>query len=132
MNARLQKSIDQYRQILAHAQRLEGLLSKGEPEQLQAYTTELRELQEKADLYDRELLTEMARDTERWQAHPLFQERMQLLRQIVEMNNLLLPRIRGMMSVTAAELEQIKDGRIAVAGYYPTASRTGGATRGIG
>jgi hypothetical protein len=132
MAALLQKSIEQYRRIIAHAQGLEELLVKGDPEQLRNYTATLAELQAEAGLHDRELLAAMARDAARWQAHPLFAERLQLLEQIVEMNHLLLPRIHGMMSVTAAELVQIKDGRVAVAGYYPATSRPGGSVRSVG
>lgn len=129
---RLRKSIEQYRQIIAHAQQLDQLLSTGNPELLRAYTAELQKLQAEAELHDRELLAEMARDAACWQAHALFPERMELLKQIVEMNNLLLPRIHGMMSVTAAELAQIKDGRVAVAGYHPAASRPRKSVRGVG
>jgi hypothetical protein len=131
MDARLQKSIEQYRQIIEHAQRLERLLAKGDPEQLQEYTARLQSLQDDAGLSDRELLAEIARDSARWQAHPLFRQRTQLLEQIVEMNDLLLPRVRGMMSVTAAELAQLKDGRVAVSGYHPAAPRTKGSL-GVG
>ncbi len=132
MNERLQKSIGQYRQIIEHAQQLEELLQKGEPEQLRSYTAKLHSLQEEAGLNDRQLLADIARDSARWQDHPLIQERQQLLRQIVEMNHLLLPRIHGMMSVAAAELAQIKDGRVAVSGYHSTPVRPPLSTRGIG
>jgi hypothetical protein len=132
MSERLHKSIEQYRQIVEHAGQLDQLLAKGDPVQLQEYTVRLNELQAKADLHDREMLGEIALDSTRWQAHPLFQQRMQLLEQIVEMNDLLLPRIRGMMSVTAAELAQLKEGRAAVSGYHPDAGRPKKSIRGVG
>jgi len=132
MHACLQNSIDQYQEILAHAGQLEELLSKGNPELLQKYTERLQQLQAEAGLHDGKLLDKLASDPECWQNHPLFVERTQLLKQIVEMNNLLLPRIRGMMSVTAAELAQIKDGRVAVAGYHSPGSRPKGSVRSVG
>jgi hypothetical protein len=132
MDKRLQTSIEQYRRILEHARQLDQLLSEGKPEELRSYTARLQAMQEDAGLNDRELVAEIARDAERWQARPLFHERMQLLKQIVEMNDLLLPRIRGMMSVTAAELAQLKEGRAAVSGYHQTPARPQQSVRGIG
>jgi len=132
MDALLQKSIEQYRRIIDHAQQLDQLLSTGNAQLLRDYTAKLQALQEEAGLNDRQLLDELGSTDKRWQSHPLFAERMQLLKQIVEMNNLLLPRIHGMMSVTAAELAQIKGGRVAVAGYYPAAFRPRGSVRGVG
>jgi len=132
MTVYLEKSINRYRQIVEHAQQLELLLTKGDPEKLKQYTARLQQLQEEAGLHDKSLLEEIGRDSARWQAHPLFRERMQLLEQIVEMNDLLLPRIRGMMSVTAAELAQLKDGRTAVSGYHPDAGRPKKSIRGVG
>ncbi len=132
LDERLRISVDQYRQVLNHAKQLEQLLLKGEPEELREYTRQLQDLQRTAGLHDRELLEDLARDSEHWQAHPLFRERTQLIKQIVEMNNLLLPRIRGMMSVTAAELNQIKESRVAVAGYHPASAKRQKSVRGIG
>lgn len=128
----LKRSIQQYRTIIDHAKQLDQLLSKGDPELLQRYTTRLNELQSEAGLLDRELLEEMALESSRWRAHPLFQQRTQLLEQIVEMNDLQLPRIRGMMSVTAAELGQLKEGRAAISGYHPDAGRPKKSIRGVG
>ena len=132
MTEYLQRSVEKYRAIIAHAQQLEQLLTKGDPQQLQQYTIRLQELQREAGRDDQDLLTEVAQDTAHWQAHPLFQQRMQLLEEIVEMNHLLLPRVRGMMSVNAAELAQLKDGRVAVSGYHPDAGRPKKSIRGVG
>ena len=128
----LKTSVQQYRAILDHADQLEGLLGKGDPEKLSEYTARLNELQEEAGLNDRELLAEIARDSTGRQTHPLFRERMQLLEQIVEMNHLLLPRVRGMMAVTTAELTQLKEGRAAVSGYHQVPARSKKSIRGVG
>ena len=130
---RLLKSIEQYRSIIEHAKQLDQLLVQGEPEKLQAYIVKMQNLQTEAGLDDGKLVEEISGDLAGWQTHPLFRERLQLLKQIVEMNDLLLPRIRAMMSVTAAELAQVRDGRVAVAGYHPAASRLSrGSSRGVG
>ena len=132
MEACLQESIAQYQVILDHVKQLEGLLRNSKPEEIEAYTVRLNELQHEAGLNDHDLLAEIARDAAAWKAHPLFQQRMQLLEQIMEMNNLLLPRIHGMMAVTGAELAQLKDGRTAISGYHPNASRPKKSIRGVG
>jgi hypothetical protein len=128
----LQKSIAKYRAVLDHAESLEGVLIKDDPKLLIAYTLRLDALQQEAGLGDHELLVEFARDSAGLKAHPLFQQRMQLLERIVEMNQLLLPRARGMMAVTAAELAQLKGGRVAVSGYIQGETRNKKSVRGIG
>ena len=131
MTDRLQKSISQYREIVEHAQKLEGLLRNNEPELIVEYTTRLNQLQAEAGLNDQVLLEDVGHDSTRWQSHPLFLERTQLLEQIMQMNDLLLPRIHGMMSVTASEIAQLKDGRVAVSGYHPAKPKTKGSL-GVG
>ncbi|MFK5927064.1 MAG: hypothetical protein QM483_10580 [Desulfuromusa sp.] len=132
METCLKKSIEQYRQIIDHAGQLDHLLLKSDPEQLQSYTVRLQELQDEAGLNDRIFLEVFPRNSTYWQEHPLFIERTRLLEKIVELNHLLLPRIRGMMAVTANELSQIKSGRVAVAGYHQAPSQQKRFARGVG
>ncbi len=132
METCLRKSIEQYRRIIAHAGQLDHLLQKSDPDELQSYTLKLQELQDEAGLNDRVFLEVFPRNSTYWQNHPLFIERTNLLEKIVELNHLLLPRIRGMMAVTANELSQIKSGRVAVAGYHQAPARKKQFARGVG
>ncbi len=132
METCLKKSIEQYQQIIDHADQLEHLLLKADPEKLQNYTAKLQELQDEAGLNDRIFLEVFPRNSTYWQNHPLFIERTRLLEKIVELNHLLLPRIRGMMAVTAHELSQIKGGRVAVAGYHQSPAQPKHFSRGVG
>ena len=132
METCLQKSIEQYRQIIAHAGQLDHLLLKSDPDELQSYTARLQELQDEAGLNDRVFLEVFPHTSTYWEDHPLFLERTRLLEKIVELNHLLLPRIRGMMAVTAHELSQIKGGRVAVAGYHQAPARSNQYVRGVG
>jgi Zn-dependent protease with chaperone function len=132
METCLRKSIKQYRQILDHAEQLDRLLVKSDPDELRSYTVRLQELQDEAGLNDRIFLEVFPHNSEAWKDHPLFLERTQLLEQIVELNHLLLPRIRGMMAVTAHELSQIKGGRVAVAGYRSAPAQSNQYVRGVG
>ncbi len=133
MEACLQKSITQYRQIIAHAEQLEKLLQKSEPDELQRYTVKLQEMQDEAGLNDKIFMEKFSQNSTYWQDHPLFIERTHILEKIVKLNHLLLPRIRGIMAVTANELTQIKGGRVAVAGYhYSPAKASDQYVRGVG
>ena len=132
METCLKKSIEQYRRIIAHAGQLDGLLLKSDPDELQSYTARLQELQDEAGLNDRIFLEVFPHNSTYWQGHPLFLERTRLLEKIVELNHLLLPRIRGMMAVTANELTQIKGGRVAVAGYHQVPVQQNQFVRGVG
>ncbi len=132
METCLQKSIEQYRQIIDHAGQLDQLLLKSDPDELRGYTVRLQELQDEAGLNDRVFFEVFSHNSAYWQSHPLFLERSQLLEKIVELNHLLLPRIRGMMAVTANELSQIKGGRAAVSGYHQPLVQRRNAVRGVG
>lgn len=128
----IKKSIEQYNRIIDHAGKLEQLLQASEPEELERYTARLHELQDEANVHDRIFFELFSKNSAAWKDHPLFQERTRLLEKIVELNHLLLPRIRGMMAVTAHELTQIKGGRVAVSGYHQTDARPNGSIRGVG
>lgn len=132
METCLRKSIEQYKQIIAHADQLDHLLKKSDPAELHNYTVRLQELQDEAGLNDRIFLEVFPHNSTYWQDHPLFLERSRLLEKIVELNHLLLPRIRGMMAVAAHELSQLKSGRVAVAGYHQVPAQRKQFTRSIG
>lgn len=132
METCLKTSIEQYQRILDHAEQLESLLLKSDPVKIRDYTARLHELQDEAGLHDRIFYELFSRKSDDWKDHPLFQERTRLLEKIVELNHLLLPRIHGMMAVTAHELTQIKGGRVAVSGYHQTESRQKTSIRGVG
>ncbi|WP_029913117.1 hypothetical protein [Pelobacter seleniigenes] len=133
MEACLKKSIEQYRRIVDHAQQLERLLRKSDPSELGSYTAQLQELQDEASLNDRVFYELFSRNSEAWRNHPLFIERSELIEEIVKMNHLLLPKIRGMMAVAAHEIAQIKAGRTAMNGYNQTLHKNKRSlVRGVG
>jgi len=132
MEACLQKSIEQYRQIIAHAEHLEKMLQKSDPDELQRYTVKLQQMQDEAGLNDKIFMEKFSQNTTHWQKHPLFIERTHILEKIVKLNHLLLPKIRGIMAVTANELTQIRGGRVAVAGYHHSPVKENQYVRGVG
>lgn len=128
----LNKSIEQYRVIIDHARCLESLLQDADSAALQTYTEQLQRLQDAAGVNDERVFELYADNSAYWKQHPLFIERNDLLEQIVELNHLLLPKIRGIMAVVASELAQIKSGRTAVAGYHRPVTNLPVAARGVG
>ena len=124
----LQRSLQQCRQLLTMAQGLEPLLA-GDPGQLQAYLGRFNAAQAQLQQTDSQLqglLTAELRES------PLLYERLALLQQLVELNARLLPKIHGIKALTAAELEQLKGGRVAVSGYGGSSKKHHGASRGMG
>lgn len=132
MESSLRRSVEQYSRIIAHAGRLEALLLHSDTDELKKYIVRMEELQEEARQHDETLNGQLAEDSHRWRDHPLYQKRISLLEKLVELNRLLLPRIHGMMAVTAHELSQIKGGRKALGGYRQSSQPTGSRARGRG
>lgn len=132
MESCIKKSIEQYRRIIDHAGKLEQLLQNPDPRELKIYTQRMHELQEEAALHDRVFQELFAHNSNTWKKHPLFIERTRLLEQIVDLNHLLLPKIRGMMAVTAHELSQIRGGRVAVSGYQQPGARSSRLISSVG
>jgi len=130
----LKTSMQQYRAILEHARQLENILTRGADDvgQLTAYSERLQQLQQTAGLFDHDLLVSMSRNIAPWRVHPLFDERLQLQQQIVELNEMLLPRVYARKAMLGAELEQLKKGSQAVSGYGATFKKDRRGSHGRG
>jgi hypothetical protein len=74
----------------------------------------------------------MSQNMPHWQAHPLFDERLHLQQQIVELNEMLLPQVHARKAMLGAELEQLKKGSQAVSGYGATLKKEGRGSHGRG
>ena len=110
------------------AQGLETLLA-GDPGQLQAYLGRFDAAQAQLQQTDSQLQGLLPAEL---RESPLLHERLALLQQLVELNARLLPKIHGIKALTAAELEQLKGGRVAVSGYGGSSKKHHGASRGMG
>lgn len=134
MELELKTSVLHYREILEHARNLEAILDRGADDAgpLVAYCERLQQLQQAAGLFDRNLLVAMSQNIASWQAHPLFDERLQLQQQIVALNDELLPRVYARKAMLGAELEQLKRGSQAVSGYGATLKKAGRGSHGRG
>lgn len=124
-------SVEQYRELQQHAEKLLRMLENCEYSRVHDHTLRLQELQTAASQQDESLLTLLKVDLPAWEGHPLYRKRLRFVTSILELNELLLPKIRGMMAVTSAEIEQLQSGRTAIAGYaLPKTERRG--LRGVG
>lgn len=127
----LATSAQQYAELLQHSRLLPPILDAGDVARVREHALQLQQMQALAGQLDEGLLPRLGEQIAHWEEHPLYRQRLQSIQAIVELNNLLLPRIRGMMAVTASELEQMREGRTALAGYAP-AEADRRSLRGVG
>jgi len=93
---------------------------------LQELAVRVTALLEQIRCHDDQLAQETATVADQ-AAPPLEQERRQLARLIQQQNELLFPRIHGMMALLHADLQQIRQGMAGVSGYHQ--SRNGNGAR---
>lgn len=124
-------SLEQYCELLQHAENLSNMLDNCDYSQVAEYTGRLEQLQAAARQQDELLLPLLKADLQIWEEHTLYQQRLHSIRSILEINELLVPKIRGTMAVTSAELGKLRGGRTALAGYASQLVDKGGL-RGIG
>lgn len=124
-------SVEQYRELLQYAENLLAMQEKGDFSKVDKHAMRLQQLQSEATRQDEELLPLLRLDLPTWEKHALYQKRLSCIKSITELNKLLLPKIQGVMAVTAAELNKLSGGRHAVAGYTGRAVKKRGIL-GIG
>jgi len=124
-------SVEQYQELLEHAENLLYTLEKCDYEKIGAYSDKLKQLQAAATLQDQELVPLFEKNPAAWEQHKLYRKRLLCIKSILKLNKVLLPKIRGTMAVTSAELEKMKGGRTALAGYA-SLSTSIRASRGTG
>ena len=127
----LAKSVVQYQELLQHAEKLLQTLEKCDYEKIGAHSDKLQQLQAAASLQDQELVVLFESDPAAWEKHQLYRKRLLYIKSILKLNKVLIPKIRGTMAVTSAELEKMKGGRTALAGYASLSPDTR-ASRGVG
>ncbi len=124
-------SVEQYRGLLQHAEKLLQTLENCDYSQIPEHADRLQQLQTAASNQDQLLLPLFKDNPSAWEQHTLYRKRLQFIRSILELNKLLMPKIRGTMAVTSAELHKLRGGRTALAGYATLSTNKGGI-RGIG
>lgn len=124
MRKLLVQSMEQYRQILGLIEEI-ATLELDRPEEVGQMTDRLLRLQEEAAATDRLIQESLAGSEPPFTLYPLMQERMEVMSEIVRRNGLLSPRIEAKMASTLAELNEIRTGMTAMAGYRPAPCEKG-------
>ncbi|MEA3468758.1 MAG: hypothetical protein U9R57_11145 [Thermodesulfobacteriota bacterium] len=110
-------SVKQYGELLQHAEALSKMLDDCDYSQVEQYLHSLRQLQATASRQDELLLSLLKADLAAWEENTRYQMRQNYIHSILKLNESLVPKIRGILAVTAVELKKIRGGRTALAGY---------------
>lgn len=135
LNAQTEKllsiSVEQYRELLQHAEKLLQTLDDCNYSKIPAHADKLQNLQDAASRQDKMLLPLFRDNPPAWEENTLYRKRQQFIKSILKLNKLLMPKIRGTMAVTTSELNKLRGGRTALAGYT-SHSTTHRGVRGVG
>ncbi len=123
----LRDSVDCYQHMLEAMLQLAEEFEQKSPTELRDGMEFLADLQSAAARADEQLLAVLSEGQAA--AHPLIQQRLQLIEKIVEQNRLISSQAHGIMAVVSAELSQLRDGRAAVSGYAPNQETRGKRVR---
>ena len=110
-------SVEQYCELLQHAQKLSQMLSDCDYSRFHEHLERLQELQTAASQQDERLLPLLITDIPACNGHPLYLYRLEVISSILKLNEMLLPKIRSMMAVTSTEITQLHGGRVALTSY---------------
>lgn len=124
MRKLLVDSLEQYQEILGLIDEF-AALELDRPEDVLQMNARLNRLQEEAAATDRLIEEALAASGLVFTLRPLMQERVEVMSEIVRRNGLLSPRIEAKMASTLAELNEIRTGMTAMAGYRPAPDEKG-------
>lgn len=113
----LAMSVEQYRELLQHAENLLRMLDVCDHTQMDKQVLGLQQLQASACQQDEQLLPLLKADLVAWREDTLYQKRLNYIESILKLNELLVPKILGIMAVASVELKKMHCGRTALAGY---------------
>ncbi len=117
VNRALQRSVERYSALLKLMQQISTDMLD-EKDQVEALVLALAEQQRCIEVEDATLLTQLERiPPEELTTHAMFHARLNLMEEIKEMNDLLLPKINGIMALIFQEIGELKCGRNAVSRY---------------
>ncbi|MBW2185941.1 MAG: hypothetical protein JRG71_05915 [Deltaproteobacteria bacterium] len=124
LESSLKCSIEQYQGILAHLQLLSNSLTASDND-FQQHVNDLASKQAQAREHDEILVGLLRGSAPLVKDHPLYQKRKDLIKEVLELNHLLLPKINGMMALVSHELADLKNGRIVLGGYKQNTHKQG-------
>lgn len=117
-------SIDQYQAVLQSLQQISDALTSNDSV-IEALIQTMSSKQAEAQQHDELLLVLLGEAGSTVSSHPLYIKRMALIREVLELNHLLLPKINGMMALISHELSGLKNGRVVLGGYKQVERKQG-------
>jgi len=123
------KSTEQYGKLLRHAENLSEILNNCKYSRINEQGVKLLQLQDDANQVDRQLVPLLKAELNIWKKDRYYQKRINYITSILQLNELLLPKLLGIMAVTSAELKKMRCGHTALAGYTSQFSRKPGIRR---
>ncbi len=121
----LQTSIDQYTEIL---QLMEAIIQTKKSLSIAELTVTGQQIvnkQKTATETDKNLLALLAESSAEMIDNKRIAERTELLKQVLQLNKSITPKLTNLKSLMGSELQQIKNGRFAMKGYQQTPIKHG-------
>ncbi len=121
----LQTSIDQYIEIL---QLMEAIIQTKKSLSIAELTVTGQQIvnkQKMATETDKNLLALLAESSAEMIDNKRIAERTELLKQVLQLNKSITPKLTNLKSLMGSELQQIKNGRFAMKGYQQTPIKHG-------
>ncbi|WP_163339284.1 hypothetical protein [Desulfopila sp. IMCC35008] len=117
----LEKSVRAYQNMLEHVQNFKESVEKIalSTEEYERYNKKLIELQNQAEEIDKEFKAHFQNKTDTLIADThLLQKKMEMMQEILEINNYLLPRLASLIDITKEEMVSLKKSVTQIGGYH--------------
>ena len=121
----LQTSIDQYTKILQLMESITQTNKTPSIEELTITGKQILNKQKAATETDKKLLAFLAKSPAEIMDDKKITKRTELLKQVLELNKIITPKLTNIKSLMGNELQQIKKGRFAMKGYQQTEIKHG-------
>lgn len=125
----LEKSVRCYQNLLEHVEQFKHAIEKSilSADQFNSYNTKLVAFQAEVESADKSFSSHFEDKTETLITDTLLlKKRMEMMNEILEINEFLLPRLASLMDVTKDELLKLKTSMTKVGGYHSGASQSSG------
>lgn len=116
----LQISTEQYAAMLVLLEQISAAVAEDEGN-IKILMGRLKDQQRQIEEIDADLNTQLEAFLRTYPdaltPYPLFEKRLKVISEVKQMNDLLLPKISGIMSLISHEIGELKGGRNAISGY---------------
>lgn len=121
----LEKLLCQYRELLSRTDSVTYALQSSDPETVLTVATAIDETRSRIIELENQLAP-VVQQLPQLRQLPQFQERLSLLKQILDLTNSSTPKLKAIMAINRNELKKIVEGRTLINNYYPIPENKGG------